>query len=31
LQELAIQKWDGKMPYYYSGNGSLPFIMKDGK
>ena len=29
LQEMAIQKWDGKMPQYYSGNGTLPFIMKE--
>lgn len=29
LQELAIQKWDGKLPYYYSGSGALPFIMKE--
>jgi len=28
LQELAIQKWDGKLPYYYGGNGNLPFIMQ---
>ncbi|MDL2312049.1 prohibitin family protein [Bacteroidales bacterium OttesenSCG-928-B11] len=26
LQEMAINKWDGKMPQYYSGNGQLPFI-----
>jgi regulator of protease activity HflC (stomatin/prohibitin superfamily) len=25
LQEMAINKWDGKMPQYYSGN-QLPFI-----
>ncbi len=25
LQEMAINKWDGKMPQYYSG-GQLPFI-----
>ena len=29
LQEMAILKWDGKMPYYYSGNGALPFISKE--
>ena len=29
LQEMAIQKWDGKLPYYFGGNGSLPFIMKE--
>lgn len=28
LQEKAIDKWDGKLPQYYSGNGQLPFIMK---
>ena len=27
LQEKAIDKWDGKLPQYYSGD-SLPFIMK---
>lgn len=26
LQEMAINKWDGKMPQYYSGSGQLPFI-----
>ena len=26
LQEKAIDKWDGKLPQYYSG-GELPFIM----
>jgi regulator of protease activity HflC (stomatin/prohibitin superfamily) len=25
LQEMAINKWDGKMPQYFSG-GQLPFI-----
>jgi len=29
LQEMAIQKWDGKLPYYWGGNGQLPFIMKE--
>lgn len=28
LQEKAIDKWDGKLPQYYGGNGQLPFIMK---
>ena len=28
IQEKAIDKWDGKLPQYYSGNGNLPFIMK---
>ncbi len=28
IQEKAIDKWDGKLPQYYSGNGQLPFIMK---
>lgn len=27
LQEMAINKWDGKMPQYFSG-GQLPFIIK---
>lgn len=26
LQEMAINKWDGKMPQYYSGD-KLPFVM----
>lgn len=26
LQEMAINKWDGRMPQYYSGSGQLPFI-----
>jgi hypothetical protein len=26
LQEKAIDKWDGKLPQYYSG-GELPFIL----
>jgi hypothetical protein len=25
LQEMAINKWDGKMPQYFSGS-QLPFI-----
>jgi len=29
LQELAIQKWDGKLPHYWGGNGNLPFIMRE--
>jgi regulator of protease activity HflC (stomatin/prohibitin superfamily) len=29
LQEMAIQKWDGKLPHYWGGNGNLPFIMKE--
>lgn len=29
LQEKAIDKWDGKLPQYMSGNGQLPFIMKN--
>ena len=29
LQEMAIQKWDGKLPYYWGGGGQLPFIMKE--
>lgn len=28
LQERAIDKWDGKLPQYYSGK-DLPFIMKE--
>ena len=28
IQEKAIDKWDGKLPQYYSGNDQLPFIMK---
>ena len=27
LQEKAIDKWDGKLPQYYSGK-ELPFIMQ---
>lgn len=29
LQEMAIQKWDGKLPHYWGGQGNLPFIMKE--
>ena len=30
LQEMAIQKWDGKLPQYFSGSGGqLPFIMRE--
>ena len=28
IMEKAIDKWDGKLPQYYSGNGNLPFITK---
>lgn len=28
LQEKAIDKWDGKLPQYMSGNGNLPFIVQ---
>lgn len=28
LQEKAIDKWDGKLPQYMSGNGNLPFIIQ---
>lgn len=27
LREKAIDKWDGKLPQYMSGNGQLPFIV----
>ena len=27
IREKAIDKWDGHLPQYYSGNGNLPFIM----
>ncbi len=27
IREKAIDKWDGKLPQYFSGNGELPFIM----
>lgn len=27
LREKAIDKWDGKLPQYMSGNGNMPFIM----
>ncbi len=26
IQKLAIEKWDGKMPLYFGGNGNLPFL-----
>lgn len=28
LRQRAIERWDGHMPQYYSGSGSLPFITK---
>lgn len=31
VQYEALQKWDGKMPTYMSGNGQMPFITVQGK